>query len=180
MSLYTKYGDEGYTYTKISVKTPKNHPLVHFLGNLDELNCAIGMLVCELKCRGYSAMAILNKKIMEVNFEIGAFVGYGTPLDFQYVNDIVKEIEKSIDTQEEVNGKLKNFILPTGVYSSVCAHQCRAIARRVERSIYELEITAECELIIQFLNRISDYFFSVARTVNRTENGEEIIWQKRQ
>lgn len=176
MSLYTKYGDQGYTYTKISVKTPKNHSLVHFLGNLDELNCSIGLLYSLLCDKNLTELAIVIKDIMSLNFEIGAYLGYGTLLDFVKVESLVAIVEKNIDTQEKANGELRNFILPTGSHASCVAHTCRAISRRTERSIYELEITAECECIIMFLNRISDYFFSIARTMNRLDKVQEIIW----
>lgn len=173
MSLYTKYGDSGFTFTKLSKKTPKNHALVDFLGNLDELNCSIGYLL--------SISADMHAErltqLMNLLFEIGAFVGYGSPLEFEKLKIFISNLEKEIDAQEAANVPLANFILPTGTPSAAWTHVCRAIARRVERSIYEMEIMAEMELIIQFLNRVSDYFFSLARTLNRIEGGKEIIWQ---
>lgn len=177
MALYTKYGDKGFTYTKVSSKTPKNHELVNFLGNLDELNSFVGMLCVHVKPAGLEAQYLLTKKLMTIIFEVGAFMGYGTALNFQKLEDVLVELEQAIDFQEKENGVLKNFILPTGSTASCYAHICRTIARRTERSIYEMEILAESEAIIRFLNRISDYFFSLARTLNRTYNIEDIIWQ---
>jgi cob(I)alamin adenosyltransferase len=176
MSIYTKYGDKGYTFTKISSKTPKNHILVNFLGNLDELNCFLGSFYSGLVSKDHTSIAEFVKRLMRWNFEIGAFIGYGSQLNFEKLERFISVIEQEIDEQEKNNPALQNFILPTGVTNSSNAHLCRAVARRVERSIYEMEIMAENELIIKFLNRISDYFFSVARTVNRLEGGEEIIW----
>ncbi len=177
MTLYTKYGDKGFTFTKVSSKTPKNHSLVNFLGNLDELNCFVGVLCQGLSEKQHDNEADLVKKLMSLLFEIGAFMGYGSSLNFDKVEEFISVLEGAIDAQEKENKPLSNFILPTGTVNSCNAHICRAVARRVERSIYEMEILAECELIIQFLNRISDYFFSLARTLNRVENGVEIIWQ---
>lgn len=176
MSLYTKYGDQGYTFTKISAKTPKNHDLIHFLGNMDELNCYCGMLYSLMSKNDMTQYCETLLSIMEINFETGAFLGYGTELNFSKVENLVSVLEKAIDLQEEQNGKLKNFIYPMGTEVSVWAHMCRAVSRKTERSIYQLEITAECECIIMFLNRISDYFFSLARTANRLGNVQEIIW----
>ena len=176
MSLYTKYGDKGYTYTKLSAKTPKNHALVNFLGNLDELNCFLGYLYSQIQSNPELPVEIL-KKVMSKCFEIGAFLGYNTDLCFEKMDAFILEIEKSIDFMEGSNEKLQNFILPTGTGNSAQAHICRAIARRVERSMYDLEIHAENEVIIKFLNRLSDFLFSLARTINRVEKGQEIIWQ---
>jgi cob(I)alamin adenosyltransferase len=93
------------------------------------------------------------------------------------MDNFILDIEKTIDDMEEKNTKLQNFILPTGTSSSALAHVCRAIARRVERSMYDLEIHAENEVIVKFLNRLSDFLFSLSRTINRIEGGDEIIWQ---
>ena len=177
MSLYTKYGDKGFTFTKLSVKTPKNHALVNFLGNLDELNCFVGSLAAQISTPADKDFYDIVTKIMSVNFEIGAFLGYGTPLCFENLNSFIKVIEQQIDDQESKNNPLSNFILPTGSERSCAAHVCRSVARRAERSIYEMEIMAEAELVIQFLNRISDYFFSLARTLNRLDGQAEIIWR---
>jgi cob(I)alamin adenosyltransferase len=177
MSLYTKYGDSGFTFTKLSKKTPKNHALVDFLGNLDELNCSVGYLSSVLSTDAVKIHAERLQHLMNLLFEIGAFVGYGSPLDFEKLKTFISDLEKEIDEQEGANVPLANFILPTGTPSAAWTHVCRAVARRVERSIYEMEIMAEMELVIQFLNRVSDYFFSLARTLNRIEGGKEIIWQ---
>lgn len=176
MSLYTKYGDKGYTYTKLSAKTPKNHALVNFLGNLDELNCFLGYLYSKIRSNESLPVGIFER-IMSKCFEIGAFLGYNTHLDFEKMDNFILDIEKTIDDMEDKNTKLQNFILPTGTSSSALAHVCRAIARRVERSMYDLEIHAENEVIVKFLNRLSDFLFSLSRTINRIEGGDEIIWQ---
>lgn len=177
MTLYTKYGDQGFTFTKISVKTPKNHALVNFLGNVDELNCFMGLLHHELEKTQRFEQSATVVAIMNILFEIGAFMGYGTALNFEKLKLWISNLEVLIDEQEKSNTPLKNFILPTGNLDGCMSHMCRAVARRVERSIYELEIFAECELVIQFLNRLSDYLFSLARTVNRLGGKEEIIWR---
>lgn len=176
MSLYTKYGDKGFTYTKLSAKTPKNHALVNFLGNLDELNCFLGYLFAKINSNDVLPIGLLEK-IMAKCFEIGAFLGYNTNLCFDKMDAFILEIEKTIDQMECENSELKNFILPTGTPNSGLAHMCRAIARRVERSMYDMEIHAENEVVIKFLNRLSDFLFSLARTINRVEGGKEIIWQ---
>lgn len=177
-NLYTKYGDKGYTYTKFDSKTPKNHYVVQFLGELDELNSCIGFLNSKI-CVSNQKEAICNnlKDIMNKIFEIGAFVGYGTPLSNDKLEEGVLQLEKEIDLQEQENGQLKNFILPTGSENSALAHVVRSVCRRVERNIYNLEQPKHYEYIIKYLNRLSDYFYSLSRTINRLEGGSEILWQ---
>jgi cob(I)alamin adenosyltransferase len=175
--LYTKYGDQGFTYTKHDPKTPKNHALVFVLGEIDELNCNIGYLHASICAKKNSEICDYLKKIMNVLFEIGAFVGYGQNLSESILVDEIKNLENKIDSQEKENGELKNFILPTGSENSALAHICRAVCRRVERNIYMLESPLHYDMVKKFLNRLSDYFFSLARTINRLELGKEIIWQ---
>jgi len=175
--LYTKYGDNGYTFTKHDPKTPKNHAVVHVLGDLDELNCEIGYLHACMCPDKHNELCDFLTGIMNMLFSVGAFVGYGTEIEPKTLNAMIEKLEKKIDKQEEENGKLRNFILPTGTKNSALAHVCRAICRRVERNMYVLEYPLHYAEIRKFLNRLSDYLFSLARTVNRIELGNEIIWQ---
>lgn len=177
--LYTKYGDSGYTYTKVDAKTPKSHAVVHVLGEIDELNCHIGLLYASMCPDKHNEICDFLKKIMNLLFEIGAFVGYGSEISDEYISESITNLEKKIDQQEKENGVLKNFILPTGSKNSALAHICRSVCRRVERNIYSLEYPLHFVLVKQFLNRLSDYLFSLARTINRIEFGTEIIWSNR-
>lgn len=175
--LYTKYGDSGYTFTKHDSKTPKNHAVVHVLGDLDELNCNIGYLYAAMCPDKHNDLCNFLMGIMNMLFSIGAYVGYDTQIESELIKKMIEQIEKKIDKQEEENGQLKNFIIPTGTKNSASAHCCRAICRRVERNMYTLEYHLRYEDIRKFLNRLSDYFFSLARTINRIEMGQEIIWK---
>jgi cob(I)alamin adenosyltransferase len=174
--LYTKYGDSGYTFTKVDAKTPKTHAVVHVLGDIDELNCNIGFLYSNMCPDKHNDLCNFLKEVMNFLFEIGAFVGYGTEIKDENILNFIGKMEKIIDKQEESNGKLKNFILPTGTKNSALAHVCRSICRRVERNIYNLEHSLLFEFIRKFFNRLSDYLFSLARTLNRIEFGTEILW----
>lgn len=176
--LYTKYGDKGYTYTKFDPKTPKNHYVVQFLGELDELNSFVGLLNARI-CLGKDQSRVCEnlKVIMSKLFEIGAFVGYGSSICSTELEQAIKHLESEIDVQENNNEPLCNFILPTGSENAALAHVVRSICRRVERNIYNLEQPKHYEGIVKYMNRLSDYFFSLARTINRNDGVEEIIWQ---
>lgn len=176
-TIYTKYGDGGYTYTKLDSKTPKSHNIVRVLGEIDELNSHIGLLHASLCPDKRNIICDFLEKIMDSIFHVGAFVGYGQALEGDALQNLIEKMEKTIDEQEKENGLLKNFILPTGTKNCALAHVARSVCRRVERSVYSLEEPKHYEKVHKFFNRLSDYLFSLARTVNRIEFGEEIIWK---
>jgi len=178
--IYTKYGDKGYTFTKFDPQTPKNHYIVNFLGELDELNSSLGLLSAQIINNDkLKESALFLQEIMDVCFSLGAFVGYGTKIPENKFDEIVNKIETLIDIQEKENGKLKNFILPTGHVDSALGHVCRSICRRVERNIYNLESKNSLKLPSVFLNRLGDYLFSLARTINKVNDCQEIIWENK-
>lgn len=197
--IYTKYGDNGYTYTKQNPKTPKNHLLVHILGDLDELNANLGYL--------HSLVHLVKDKIeknqskidsvieslqkieffiqtqIEMIFNVGAFIGYNTDLSKDSLSEITISIENFIDEQELQNGNLQNFILPVGTKASTFAHICRAVCRRAERNFYDMSDKEKCVetllAITTYLNRLSDSLFSISRSLNRMERFKEILWTKK-
>ena len=86
-------------------------------------------------------------------------------------------IEREIDRIDEELPKLRAFILPGGCRSAALAHVCRTVCRRAEREIYRLAETAPVEdLVLKFINRLSDYLFVLARKECIHHNGKEIIW----
>jgi cob(I)alamin adenosyltransferase len=175
--IYTKTGDGGFTYTKIDAKTPKNNLLVHCLGNIDELNSCVGVLFSSIKSKkSNDTIQQSLKEVMNVLFHLGSFVGYGTDISDEFICSSISFLEDKIDQQESKNASLKNFILPTGCMSASLAHVARSVCRRAERSLYDLEQPRHYNKITKYLNRLSDYFFSLARTLNRLENVEEIVW----
>jgi cob(I)alamin adenosyltransferase len=175
--LYTKTGDGGFTFTKIDAKTPKNNLLVHCLGNIDELNSCVGALYSSIKPKKNNEKIISDlKDVMDVLFHLGSFVGYGSDVSDDFICVSINTLESAIDEQESKNLPLKNFILPTGCMSASMAHVARSVCRRAERGLYDLEQPRHYNKVTKYLNRLSDYFFSLARTLNRLENVEEIVW----
>lgn len=176
--LYTKYGDRGVTFTKKDPKTPKNEIVIHFLGEVDELNSCLGYLsaLIDANLKKENLVSFLQDT-MSVLFSVGAYIGYDIKLDAEKLLEFVGKLEDKIDKFETENGVLKNFILPTGGACSGYAHVCRSVCRRVERHLYDLrDFKKETEIQI-FLNRLSDFLFSLARTCNRYEAKKEIIWK---
>lgn len=197
--IYTKYGDSGYTYTKQNPKTPKNHILVHILGDLDELNSNLGYLhslvqklqeketgkkfVTQNKIDFYNGVLFFLKTNIETLFSVGAFVGYDTKLSTDVLEESIRSIENFIDEQEKENGALSNFVLPIGAEASTYAHICRSVCRRAERNFYDLSDKQESVdtflKITVYLNRLSDSLFSISRSLNRIVGFQEILWISR-
>jgi cob(I)alamin adenosyltransferase len=177
--IYTKYGDNGFTFTKSNSKTPKNDMLIHLLGEIDEMNAHIGYLASLIPTDNlYSEVKSVLDDIMSILFSAGAFIGYDSDLNIDKLDEFVFELEKKIDYYENFNGKLQNFILPTGSQCSSYSHVIRTVCRRVERKLYDVPKSADNQSILKFFNRLSDYFFSLARTFNRMMGGKETIWTK--
>lgn len=187
ISLYTKYGDGGYTFTKGSPRTPKNNIVIKVVGELDELNSHIGFCIslCKTSLNYQSEFLATTcdflAKIQSALFQIGAFYGYKTDLPDEQLCVFVDKLEKQTDEQEKENSELHNFVLPGGSPSAAYAHVCRSVTRRVERVVCDYNFSLKTDeekmkLIQVFLNRLSDYFFSLSRTLNRVQGVKELLW----
>lgn len=186
--IYTKTGDQGLTGLVGGKRVSKSHSRIALYGEVDTLNSWVGVLVVSLKeFSSTDAPFALLQKIQENLFNLGGRLAcessdwerFSLPsLDLSLTNDL----ERSIDSMEEDLPALRNFILPGGSRPSAHAHLCRTYAREVERDLVALiEVTPEeiPEGALIFLNRLSDYFFVLARWVNKKLNQSDIIWKGR-
>lgn len=186
--IYTRVGDKGETGLVSGKRISKSDVRIDLYGELDELNSRIGFSLTY--CTGNSFLKetvdFLNL-IQFAIFDLGSNLAceaenrikYNLP---QISNEFILLIEHEIDKMDSVLPPLKNFILPGGGKVSSSLHLCRTNARSVERKIiHYFEISKE-ELpanSIIFLNRLSDYFFVLARYVNMQEKIDEIEWKPR-
>ncbi len=167
--IYTKTGDKGSTSLLGGTRVSKNDARLEAAGNIDELSSAIGFI-------RYQTEQDDQLKQIQINlFHIGALLGTD-PDQFdisklkQITEEDVKVLEAWIDEMEEDLDPLKNFILPTGII-----HLPRAICRRAERRLVSLKLP---EIIVKYINRLSDYLFTLARCQDKMEHiEEEIIYQ---
>ncbi len=163
--IYTKTGDAGTTALFGGKRVKKSDDAVEAYGSVDELSSVIGFLVA--KSERASDRELLTK-IQENLYQIMAVLsGYKNPLDTLPAE--VSAIEKAIDDMEAQLPKLTQFILPQGGESSSFAHIARTVCRRAERRVVELYEQAPSEAVsrsMQYLNRLSDFFFVFARTLN--------------
>lgn len=182
MKIYTKTGDAGETSLFSGRRVSKTHKLVESFGLLDELNTAVGSLVQSLNQeknlfkKQISSLAETQSHI----FSVGSFLAseFSQAKFVEGVASWVQNLEKEMDDLSEELPELKNFILPGGADAACKAHVCRVLTRNVERKIVSLDADIEhCKETVIFLNRLSDYFFVLARFVNLKMNIEEPIWK---
>jgi cob(I)alamin adenosyltransferase len=167
--IYTKKGDQGFTSLLSGKRIPKTDQRIDGVGVLDELNSFIGLfrtewnedpLLEQIQWNLFNAGSIIIKDTDKFNL-------------VEVTENDVEELEKSIDKMDITLPELKNFILPKGNKAICLAHICRTICRRAERICYH----TENEIIIKFLNRLSDYFFVVARYISHQNGITEKIWK---
>lgn len=181
MSIYTKNGDKGLTSTLSGTRKSKADELICALGNVDELNSILGLLLVYLK--EDNAKVEFRNKIQgqQMNLmKLGSMLAISDneALVDKYpklISEDVKALEADIDLWVADLPELKNFILPGGSKMSAYAHHARSVCRRVERSIVDYhEDHAQEEVVLQYLNRLSDWLFVFARVLNE---GKDIIWE---
>lgn len=178
--IYTKTGDGGETSLFGGQRLPKNHLRIDAYGTVDELNAHLGLLrdgVIDQELRE------LLKSIQDRLFVLGSNLATAPGKDMP-VPDILEAdielLEKQMDKMDESLAPLKNFILPGGHPVVSQAHVCRTVCRRAERLVVALAHSETvAPILIQYLNRLSDYFFILSRKLAKDFEVEEIAWKPR-
>ncbi len=173
--IYTRSGDDGSTGLADGTRVSKTSVRIEAIGTVDECNSHLGKLVSLTTHTKLSANLVLLQHQL---FDLGATLAdTATSLMKQ---QHVGVLEQWINDLDQALPPLKQFILPGGDSATAQAHITRAVCRRAERGVLRL---AETELVpettTQFLNRLSDYLFVVARTLarlNSVDRGGEIVW----
>lgn len=180
MKIYTKTGDKGQTSLWGGQRVAKSHLRIEAYGTVDELNSLLGV-VRDL-CAGERLGAPI-KLIQDTLFVVGGMLA--TPSDKKLamapigVEDI-EWLEKGIDRMETELPPLTNFVLPGGYVAASQCHVARCVCRRAERLVVALsEHDSPPALVMEYLNRLSDYLFVLARYILVSNGGEEIIWEGR-
>lgn len=177
--LYTKTGDKGKTSLLGGSKVSKADLRIEAYGNVDELNSFIGYLKdqAEVENRLKQQLYWIQEHLFTIGSALATeadFKGFELP---KITPAEVSQLEVWIDKFDKEVPPLKNFILPGGHPAVSWAHVCRTVCRRTERSIISLANSDKVEeVIIQFMNRLSDYLFIFARAIGHQLNAPEIPW----
>lgn len=177
MPIYTRTGDTGETGLANGQRVRKDSPVIHFVGNLDELNALLGLCVSELaeiEDVDFEAECEVLESIQRDLFIVGA-VAVGAKLSFDAASEI-SNIEKTIDDYEKILPKLKNFILPGGAKPASTLHFARTNVRNIERAAVALR-SPSIQPFLPYLNRLSDLLFVMARFVNHSLKIREVLWK---
>lgn len=178
MKVYTKKGDQGETSLIGGTRVRKDHVRIESYGTVDELNSWMGVL------RDHTADPDETALILEIQdrlFTIGSHLASDPEtarmkLPEVQTNDI-QNLEDAMDRIDRELPTLRSFVLPGGHPSVSFCHVARCICRRAERSVIRLdEETTVDPLILQYLNRLSDYLFVLSRKLTQDTKAEEIPW----
>jgi cob(I)alamin adenosyltransferase len=180
MKVYTKKGDKGKTQLLGGSMVNKNHIKLECYGTIDELNAFIGNIY-DQEVSAFQKEILL--KIQNQLFNLGSVISFDGKKDKIKLPNVTTEniemMENAIDKMEESLPMLKNFILPSGHPTASICHIARTVCRRAERNLVALGQQEEIDALhLQYLNRLSDYLFVLARTILKENNATEIEWQK--
>lgn len=178
MSIYTKKGDDGTTGLIGGTRVSKDDIRLESYGSLDELNSFLGLLLCEDLDQNDSKII---KNIQNQLFVIGSWLATDLSVTDPYFKTPVTEedvinLENAIDQISAQLPVLKGFVLPGGNRASSLCHVCRTVCRRCERGIIRYSKTCEIDnMILSYINRLSDYLFILGRKAC-LKTGKEIFW----
>lgn len=179
--VYTKTGDEGTTALIGGIRVKKTHPRIEAYGTVDELSSQLGLLVSFMKDGDDKNLVV---RIQRTLFTVCSYLATEqetTPLAPSYTLD-TKEVEILEQAIDEINANLPRqtaFIIPGGSHVAAVAHVCRTVCRRAERRIFALAETAKVDAhVLEYMNRLSDYLFVLARKLNFIDGVREKIWKK--
>jgi cob(I)alamin adenosyltransferase len=181
VKIYTRTGDCGDTGLFGGGRVPKDHPRVEAYGDVDELNASLGM------ARSIETMPRIDEVLVPIQrdlFAIGALLA--TPdrekmrqhLEKAQVDEKrIAELERAIDAGDNELEPLRSFIVPGGSPKAAALHVARTVCRRAERRVVHLREREEIpELVVIYLNRLSDLLFTLARVASRRAGAGEVTW----
>jgi cob(I)alamin adenosyltransferase len=172
--IYTRTGDDGTTGLGDGSRVRKDHARVEAYGTVDEANSSIGLVLAVP-----DLPADVSRCLTEIQHDLfdlgGELCIPGTSV---IKLERVTELEQALDAFNEPLPALKDFILPGGGPAAAACHLARCIVRRAERRVWTLSSTEPVNAEVpQYLNRLSDLLFVIARVLARHENGSEVLWR---
>jgi cob(I)alamin adenosyltransferase len=171
--IATRTGDNGTTGLGDNTRVSKDHLRVHAMGDVDELNSNIGVLLCE------DMAADVRALLIEVQHQLFNLGGELSIPGFELLKpEAVVALDTALEKYNASLPRLQEFILPAGTRGAALAHVCRTVARRAERAVVALDLAeALNESPRQYLNRLSDLLFVLSRVLNRMNGGDDVYWK---
>ncbi|WCM93275.1 cob(I)yrinic acid a,c-diamide adenosyltransferase [Acidovorax sp. NCPPB 2350] len=171
--IATRTGDDGTTGLGDHTRVSKHSARPHAMGDVDELNSHIGLLLCEPLPQDVRA---LLGDVQHQLFDLGGELSIP---GFELLKDeALARLDEALARYNATLPRLQEFILPAGTRAAAQAHVCRTVARRAERSVVALgEAEALRAAPRRYLNRLSDLLFVLARVLNRMDGGDDVYWK---
>ncbi len=174
--IATRTGDDGSTGLGDGSRIAKDAPRIHALGEVDELNSQLGLLLCEdLPAGVREELLAIQHDLFDLGGEL-CIPGYSVIADAQ-----VAQLDALLEKHNADLPPLKEFILPGGSRAAAQMHVCRTVCRRAERAVVTLAQSEDAAVNPQprqYLNRLSDLCFVLARVLNRHAGGGDVLWHK--
>lgn len=175
--IATRTGDDGTTGLGDNTRVSKNSLRVHAMGDVDELNSHIGLLLCEAMPEGVRTL------LVEIQHQLFNLGGELSIPGYELLKpEAVLALDEALAHHNEYLPRLQEFILPAGTRAAAQAHICRTVARRAERAVVALGAQdALKDTPRQYLNRLSDLMFVLSRVLNRYRTdgtvGDDVYWK---
>ncbi len=171
--IATRTGDNGTTGLGDNTRVSKDSLRVHAMGDVDELNSQIGVLLCE------EMPLDVRELLVEVQHQLFNLGGELSIPGFELLKpEAVALLDAALEKYNAKLPRLAEFILPAGSRAASLAHVCRTVARRAERAVVALDQAETLkESPRQYLNRLSDLLFVLSRVLNRMNGGDDVYWK---
>lgn len=170
--IYTRTGDDGTTGLGDGARVAKDDARIEAIGCVDELNCVLGVLLCE------TLPGTLSNSLVDIQhhlFDLGGELSI--PGYVMVTDDHVSQLESLLDNVNADLPPLEDFILPGGTRAAALCHQARAVCRRAERRVHSLGQQADINMAgLRYLNRLSDLLFVLARHINKQAGEADVLW----
>jgi cob(I)alamin adenosyltransferase len=170
--IYTRTGDRGDTGLADGSRVPKDSARIAAIGDVDELNSALGVLLADALPEAMrAALEPVHHDLFDLGGELSV-PGHSIIADAHVVR-----LERELDALNDALSPLRDFILPGGSRAAASAHLARAVCRRAERALVTLARTEPVPpLLLAYLNRLSDLLFVAARALNRDAGVGDVLW----
>lgn len=171
--IATRTGDDGTTGLGDNTRVPKDHLRVQALGDVDELNSNIGVLLCE------PMPDAVRELLVDVQHQLFNLGGELSMPGYTLLKpEALLQLDNALADHNAALPRLAEFILPAGTRGASLAHVCRTVARRAERAVVALGRAEEInDTLRRYLNRLSDLLFVLARVLNRLDGGDDVYWK---
>lgn len=176
MKIYTKTGDQGETGLFGGKRVPKNYVRIEACGGVDEANAFIGLAIDAVQQIGYrNELSHIQRKLFDVGTSLANPVAHVPHI----TDEDVRGLEIAIDRMMEALPELRAFILPGGSEAATRVQVARAVVRRAERrAVNVAQLQDVPPVVLQYLNRLSDYLFTLARMLNFEAGVGDVEWKQ--